>query len=147
MMIAKEKHFIGFGLFSILLIFFYSFKLIVFSIVNESSVLIEFIFLAIYLFMLVLLSIFYLKNRLVIENIILFIFSLVFANPFVLGLFYYPVFIVFDGTSTMELLDKCLYLFTYPFDIFCSNAIYLIELAPIIPLIYFIKIFANKKAK
>lgn len=145
-MIAKEKHIIGFGLFSILLIFFYSFKFIVFSIVNESSVRIEFIFLAIYLFILVSLSVFYFKNKLVIESIVLFIFSLVFANPLVLGLFYYPVFIAFDGTSIMELLDKWLYLFTYPFDIFCSNAIYLIELAPIIPLIYFIKILKSKQS-
>lgn len=147
MKVPKEKHYIGFGLFFILLVFFYSFSQIVFNIVNESSVLIELIFLAMYLCILMALSIFYFRNNLIAESVVLFVFSILFANPLIGGLLYYPVFIAFDGTSTMEILDNYLYIFTYPFDIFYSNAVYVMDFASIIPFVFLVKMIVNRKQK
>lgn len=139
-----QKHFIGIGLFVILLIFFYTYSFIVFSISNESTKLIEYIFVAIYMCFLIALTLFYVKNDLLFENILLLIFSLVFANHFVLGLIYFPITVLFEGTSAMEEVNKYFYAITYPFDIFYSDISFVMIFLPIIPLISLIILIKRK---
>lgn len=142
---SKKKHFIGFGIFLLLLVFFYTYSLVIFSFNNESSKLFECIFISVYICFLIALALYYVKNSLIAENIVLLIFALVFADPFILGLIYYPITIMFEGTAVMETLDRGLYIFTYPFDIFYSDIIYLTVFLPIIPLLSLIILLTKKK--
>ena len=139
-----KKHFIGIGLFLILLMFFYTYSLIVFSIYNESSILIECIFLSIYLCLLIALTMLYVKNNLILEYVLLLLFSLVFANPFTLGLIYYPIFVAFEGTSTLEVIDKYFHVLTYPFDLFYDYGSFFMMFFSVIPLTSLVSMLKKK---
>lgn len=146
-MTRRKKHYIGTGLFLLLLIFFYTYSIVVFSFSNESSPLFEGVFVSVYLCFLIALSVFYIKNDLISEHIALAIFAFVFADPNVLGLVYYPIYIFFESTDTMQIIDNFFAVFTYPFDIFCSDAMFLVLFFPIIPLISVIIHFIKRNKK
>lgn len=142
-----KEHIIGSGLLILFAVYFYAFSDIYFSIFAESTVLTEFIFLLGFIGLLILASVYYCKNSLLTESILLTVFTLLFTNSFVLGLLYYPLQIFCESSQRLEeTVDRYISMFFEPFDILYSYGGSLIMiLASIIPVGSLVIIIINRK--
>lgn len=141
----KRKHIGGMILLLIFIAYFYSFSPIVFHYVNESSPLFECLFLLIFVGLQVLLAIYYQKNKLFAESVILSIFCLTFANPLFFSLLYFFFEGTFSGTETLVTISNVLDVFGFPFNIFYTMVPQIIMLiVPIIPVVFLIVMVIKK---
>ena len=143
---TKKKHFIGFILLFVLGVFYFSFSKVVFYFVNESSLLIECLFLIPYICLLLFLAFYFRKNKLTPEKIILLILCFTIANPYFIRLVYYPVFVLFEGSYYLSTVDNFFEVFYYPFDIFYNDIpMVIMILTPLVSLLSFVR--TKKKEK
>lgn len=141
----KRKHIGGMLLLLIFIAYFYSFSPIVFHYVNESSPLLECLFLLILVGLLVLLIMYYHKNKLLAESVMLSIFCLTFANPLFFSLLYFFFEATFNGTETLVTISNVLDVFGFPFNIFYTMVPQIIMLiVPIIPVVSLIVMVIKK---
>lgn len=142
----SKKHYIGFVFLFIFIIFYYSFSIITFNIVNFASVFVGCLFLVIYISMLIFMVIYFQKNDLLLESKILCVLCFTLTNPYFLSLIYYLLILLFESTNIMETIDKIFEMLVYPFNVFYTAIPWIIMIiSPIIPLISLIILSAKRK--
>ncbi len=115
------------------------------TIFSESTVLAECLFLIPYLALLIITSVYFYKNNLFKEHIVLNIFTLIFANGYTLSLMSIIPYWITEGTAAEDIVSKILYIFAYPLDVLYTDAAMIIFIiSPLIPLVSLIVSFWKK---